>query len=278
VLRNMDGEAFMDNYHPLASLAPRDIVARAIDDQMKRRGDKHVLLDATELGTDLITSRFPNIYRTCLEKGIDMTVEPIPVVPAAHYLCGGVVTNERGMTDINRLFACGETAHTGLHGANRLASNSLLEAVVMARRAAEASLELVEGEKEPLPEVPDWDTSGVSAGEETVLISHDCEEIQRLMSDYVGIVRSDRRLERARTRVRFLREDIEKFYRWTELSAPLVELRNLVLVADLIIGHALWRKESRGLHYNRDYPRTDDINWKRDSLSSSRANLQMARF
>lgn len=252
ILRNSAGEAFMEQYDKRKELAPRDIVARAIDDQLKKRGDKSVYLDVTHLDSEQTKKEFPNIYQTCLNYGIDITKEWIPVAPAAHYFCGGVETDLFGRTTIKRLFACGETACTGVHGANRLASNSLLEALFFADQAAKAASEM-------LPSVdfehavPEWDESGTLNTEEWVLISHNREEIQGVMSDYVGIVRSDLRLERALRRQMFLEEEVENFYTRTRVSVPLCELRNLISIAYLIIRAAMARKESCGLHYNIDY-------------------------
>lgn len=268
-LKTIDGERFMSKYHPALELAPRDVVARAIDAELKRRGDNYIYLDLRHLPADSIKEKFPNIYRTCLEKyKLDITMELIPVVPAAHYACGGVFTDLVGRTNIKNLFACGEVAMTGVHGANRLASNSLLEAIVFSERAATTSIEIVSNQKNQIPEIPEWDDSGTFNTEEWILISHDRKEIQEIMWDYVGIVRSDLRLERAIRRLNFIHEEIENFYKKTKITEPLIELRNLVLVALLIAKSALMRKESRGLHYNTDYPQKDDINWKKDTIIS----------
>lgn len=253
ILRNSDGTAFMKQYDERKELAPRDIVARAIDDQLKKRGEESVYLDMTHLDAGKVRKAFPTIYETCLGFGLDITKEQIPVVPAAHYICGGVATDLKGRTTVNRLFACGEVAWTGVHGANRLASNSLLESLVFADRAAGTALDLYSG-LEFREDIPAWDESGTVNTDEWVLISHNRDELKKVMSDYVGIVRSDLRLERALRRVELLYEEVEDFYDRTRVSVPLCELRNLISVAYLIIKSALRRKESRGLHYTTDYP------------------------
>jgi len=266
VLINAVGEPFMEKYHPMQSLAPRDIVARAADAEMKRSGHPCVYLDVTKEDAGCTRERFPNIYRKCLEFGIDMTQQPIPVVPAAHYMCGGVCTDLYGRTIINGLYACGEVAFTGLHGANRLASNSLLEALVFSDRACRDSMRILEENQYVFPDIPEWNEENVFNNEEWVILAHDREEIQRLMWDYVGIVRSDYRLSRAHRRVRLIAEEIEEFYRRTKVTNDLIELRNIAAVADLIIRSARIRKESRGLHYTTDYPSSDDEHWGRDTL------------
>jgi L-aspartate oxidase len=258
VLTNLAGERFMPDYDARGELAPRDIVARAIDDQIKRRGDKHVWLDISHLGEEAIEHHFPTIRAKCLEFGIDITREPIPVVPAAHYQCGGVVTDVHARTSIGRLYASGEVACTGLHGANRLASNSLLEAMVFSHRAAQHARAHPSEWSAQHDAVPPWDDSGTSREREWVLVAHNREELQRLMSDYVGIVRSDLRLERALRRTRLLYEETEDFYRRTRVSVGACELRNVISVAYQIIRSALMRHESRGLHYTIDYPERRD--------------------
>lgn len=253
VLRTRTGEEFMSTYDERGSLAPRDIVARAIDAEMKKSGDDFVYLDVTNRSKADILTHFPNIYAKCLSIGLDMSRDYIPVTPAAHYLCGGIMVDEFGATSIRNLYACGECASTGLHGANRLASNSLLEAAVFAHRIFThstsniESIAFVEG-------VPDWDDSNTVLSNEDILVTHNLRETQKVMSDYVGIVRSDFRLERALRRLGLLYDETESFYKNTSLSVKLCELRNVIQVAYLIIKFAMDRKESRGLHYNTDYP------------------------
>ena len=248
-----NGQRFMHKFDERGELAPRDIVARAIDHEMKRLGADCLYLDISHKDKDFIIAHFPTIYERCLELGIDITQNPIPVVPAAHYTCGGVVTDTVGRTDIPGLYAIGETAHTGLHGANRLASNSLLECLVFAREAAaEIAVNIAAGAE--LPEIPDWDDSQVTDSDEAVVIAHNWDELRRFMWDYVGIVRTTKRLVRAKHRVKLLREEIQEFYGNYRVGNDLLELRNLVDVADVIIRSALLRKESRGLHYSLDYP------------------------
>jgi L-aspartate oxidase len=255
-LRDSTGDRFMLNYHPMKELAPRDIVARAIDSQMKKLGDEHVYLDLRHISKDEIIDHFPNIYSECLKHGFDLSEQMVPVVPAAHYICGGVVTDLYGRTSIHGLFAAGEVACTGVHGANRLASNSLLEALVFAKRASVKAIEYLTNIKPEIPLLPEWDDSGTINTEEMVLISHNKRELQQLMSDYVGIVRSDLRLQRAFKRTRMLYEEVEDFYTRNRISVPMCQLRNMITVAYLIIRSAMLRKESRGLHYTTDYPHT----------------------
>jgi len=247
------GKPFLKKYHPLADLAPRDVVARAIDREMKRSGASCVRLDTPNMEVDF-RDRFPNVYENCIKRGIDPTKVPIPVVPAAHYSCGGVPTALDCSTKLDGLYACGEVACTGLHGANRLASNSLLEAVVLAHRGAESVCEyLIKRPKKPV-RLPDWVDGDVPASDERVVLSHNLEELKRAMWDYVGIVRSTKRLERAHARLRNLRREINEYYWNAKVDVPLLELRNLICVAELIVRSALQRKESRGLHFTLDYP------------------------
>ena len=252
-LLNRAGERFMPRYDERAELAPRDIVARAIDDQMKSRGDAFVLLDISHRPRVEIEEHFPNIYAKCASLGIDMATEPVPVVPAAHYMCGGVVTDMNARTSIRGLLACGEVTYTGLHGANRLASNSLLEALVLGHRAVASAIEDAQGITWSA-DVPEWDDSATSNPTEWVLVSHNRDELRRLMWDYVGIVRSMHRLGRALRRTRLLHEETEEFYRKSRVSAELCELRNMIAVSYLIIRSAEMRRESRGLHYMTDFP------------------------
>lgn len=264
ILVDKENRRIMEN-HPMKDLAPRDVVARTIDRHLKNSGDECVYLDVTSLDSDSVRKRFPHIYGTCLGYGIDITKDPIPVVPAAHYMCGGVVTDTYGRTSISNLYAAGETGCTGLHGANRLASNSLLEAVVMADRAAEVVHERRQLPSE-LPNVPDWSERGTFNPEEWIIISHDRRNIRSLMWDLVGIVRSDFRLRRAMSRIALIREEVEEYYRRTKVTHELIELRNLAVVAWLIVISARHRKESRGLHFNTDYPDRDDRVWNHDTL------------
>ena len=252
-LKLPDGRRFMTDHDPRGELAPRDIVARAIDFEMKKHGLDHVWLDATHLGAEFLKEHFPTIYARCLRLGIDITRQPIPVVPAAHYACGGVVTDLDGRTDLPGLYAVGETSYTGLHGANRLASNSLLECVVLGRTVA---AHIGAQDHEPLPVLPAWDESQVEDADEQVVIAHNWDELRLLMWNYVGIVRTTRRLERALHRIRLLRSEIDDYYANFRVTRDLLDLRNLVDCAELIVRSALLRHESRGLHYSRDYPRT----------------------
>lgn len=267
ILRNGKGENFMPRYDIQGSLAPRDIVARAIDSELKKSGDECVYLDLKHLNADTVKSHFPNIYDRCSRYGIDITKDLVPVVPAAHYSCGGVVTDKNGATSIAGLYAVGEVSMTGLHGANRLASNSLLEAVVFSHRACE-HVRVTAITLETPANIPDWDETGTFNSEEWVLVSHNRKEIQQLMWDYVGIVRSNHRLERAQRRIRLILDEVKDFYKRTKVTEELIELRNLASVADLIIRSALERKESRGLHFTTDYPTTDDIHCMKDTVIS----------
>ncbi|NOQ13376.1 MAG: L-aspartate oxidase [Methyloprofundus sp.] len=259
-----DGSPFMQHYDSRAELAPRDIVARAIDHQIKKHGLDCVYLDISHKPADFIKSHFPSIYKQCLKLNIDITQEPIPVVPAAHYTCGGVMTDSYARTDIAGLYAIGEVAHTGLHGANRMASNSLLECLVFAERASEDILR--QDHSHPIPTIPDWDESQVIDSEEEIMIAHNWDELRRFMWDYVGIVRSTQRLLRAKHRLEILKNEISDYYQHYRINSDLLELRNLVIVADLIIRSALARKESRGLHYTQDYPELDETQSAKNTI------------
>jgi L-aspartate oxidase len=265
ILRGKDSQPFMSRYHAMADLAPRDIVARAIDAEMKKTGSDCVWLDITHKDAAFVRDRFPNIHAKCLEYGYDMTRQPLPVVPAAHYQCGGVMTDVDGRTDIACLYAAGEVACTGLHGANRLASNSLLEAVVLAHRAALQAVAEAHGSVAVPGPLPAWQSGDAADPDELVVVTHNWDEIRRLMWDYVGIVRSTKRLQRARARIQNLQREIDEFYWNYKVTPDLIELRNLALVATLIVESALNRHESRGLHYTLDYPHKDDA-WLRDTV------------
>ena len=265
ILRNKDGEAFMERYDSRKDLAPRDIVARAIDSEMKRTGTEHVWLDCRHFGKEKFTEHFPNIYEKCLSVGIDITKNMIPVAPAAHYSCGGIKTDEWGKSSIKNLYACGECSSTGLHGANRLASNSLLEAMVFAHRCYIDSVEKVNTDAKTssltdgCAAVPDWNAQRTAEPKEMILITQSFKELQQVMSDYVGIVRNDIRLQRAMKRLDLLWEETEKLYENSSVSPQLLELRNMITVGYLIVKGASFRKESRGLHYNTDYPGKSEL-------------------
>ena len=270
LLRDLKGRPFMADYHDAKELAPRDVVARAIDTEMKASGDDHVHLDVHHLDAGLVQERFPNIYAGCLEYGIDITTEPIPVVPAAHYTCGGVMTDLDGRTTVPGLFAIGETAYTGLHGANRLASNSLLECLVFAHRAGDAAGDV---SRIDYDDVKDWEVGEAVPSDESVVVSQDWDEMRRYMWNYVGIVRSNRRLKRALRRHDLMEEEINDYYWKYLVTSDLLELRNIATVASLIIHSALLRKESRGLHYNADYPDEDPAFAKETVLSRVEGDL-----
>ena len=287
VLKTIRGKEFMHKYDRRRSLAPRDIVARAIDNEMKKSGDPYVCLDLKNIEPEKIKKEFPNIYKYCLGKGIDITKQMIPVVPAAHYSCGGIITDLHGKTNIEDLYASGEVTMTGVHGANRLASNSLLEAMVFSNAIFNSIAGLMKSEeneksgtgkinkekekkkkllRQYYNSIYNWNDDGTENTEEWILISHNKKEIKEIMSDYVGIVRNTIRLERAYRRVKMMKDEIKDFYRKTKVSVELLELRNLVTVAYLIIESAMERKESRGLHYMLDYPKRDDKNFLKDTV------------
>jgi len=261
------GNHFMEHYHPLKDLALRDIVARSIDAELKKSGDKCVYLDISHRPKDFVKNRFPNIYQRCLELNIDITKEPIPVVPAAHYICGGLLTDKTGKTNITNLYAIGEVACTGLHGANRLASNSLLEALVFAKSAFEDSAKKISDRGDyRFPPVPMWDAGSATDSDESVVVSHNWDEVRRLMWNYVAIVMTNKRLIRAKRRIEVIQQEIKEYYWDFIITLDLLELRNVATVAELIITSANMRKESRGLHYNLDYPERDDKNWRHDTV------------
>lgn len=281
ILRTKKGKEFMHKYDKRKSLAPRDIVARAIDNEMKKSGDAYVYLDLNNIGEERIKKEFPNIYKYCLSKGIDITREMIPVVPAAHYTCGGIKTDLEGKTNLENLYASGEVTMTGVHGANRLASNSLLEAMVFSESIFESiknelnvkKLKSVKELNKLRSEIYNWNDDGTENTEEWILISHNKKEIKDIMSDYVGIVRNTIRLERAYRRMNMMRDEIRSFYKKTKVNVDLLELRNLVTVAYLIIYSAKQRKESRGLHYMLDYPEKDDKNFLKDTITVKQLSI-----
>lgn len=283
VLKSKSGKEFMHKYDRRGSLAPRDIVARAIDNEMKKSSDTHVMLDMRPIGKSNMAKMFPNIFRRCLSIGLDPSVQMVPVVPAAHYTCGGIKTDLHGQTNLRNLYASGEVTMTGVHGANRLASNSLLEAMVFSdaifekirqeeesARSIAGTRQHTAGKRKKLAEVDEnvlsWNDKGTVNNEEWILISHNRREIKEIMSDYVGIVRNTYRLERAFRRIDMIRKEIKEFYDKTKVTVELLELRNLATVAYLIIVSAMKRHESRGLHYMLDYPKKDDINFLRDTV------------
>ena len=258
ILRNINGEAFMERYDARKDLAPRDIVARAIDNEMKITGTEHVYLDCRHMDMVKFKDHFPNINEKCLSIGIDVAKHMIPVAPAAHYSCGGIQTDEWGRSSVRHLYACGECSSTGLHGANRLASNSLLEAMVFAHRCYTDSVAAIE-QINSIKDIPDWNAAGTSEPKEMILITQSLKELQQVMSDYVGIVRNNVRLQRAMKRIDLLFEETEGLYQTTTVSPQLLELRNMITVGYLITKGAAFRKESRGLHYNTDFPSKSDI-------------------
>jgi len=276
VLRNLQGEAFMGRYDERRDLAPRDIVARAIDSEMKKSGAQHLNLDITGQSADSLRDRFPNIFEALLKKGIDMAKDPIPVVPACHYLCGGVSTDLQARTTLPGLLACGEVACTGLHGANRLASNSLLEACVLAHAGIESAEALLAGSPAPAPQLPAWIDGDMRDPDERVVLAHNLDELKRTMWDYVGIVRTTKRLRRAKTRINNLQEEIDEYYWNFKVEPAFLELRNLIQVAELIVDCALQRRESRGLHFILDYP--ERLPAATDSMVQLHGSVHSQRF
>jgi L-aspartate oxidase len=269
ILRLKNGKSFMEHYHKMGCLAPRDVVARAIDNEMKKSGDDCVYLDVTHLEGYRIRERFPNIFKTCKKFGFDMTRAPVPVVPAAHYMCGGVVVDINGQTNIRRLLASGEVCFSGLHGANRLASNSLLEGLVLSHRGAEKAIAHISQPgslQKWIEHIPEWDSGGAVDSDESVVVSHNWDEIRRLMWNYVGIVRTNKRLYRAQRRIQTLLDEIKEYYWDFTITKDTLELRNIAITAQLIIAGALARKESRGLHYNLDYPNVDHEGKPKDTI------------
>ena len=267
VLLDDTGSPFMEKYDTQKDLACRDVVARAIDTELKKSGADSVFLDISKKNSHFIKKRFPNLYKKCLTFGFDMTKEPLPVVPAAHYMCGGIATDMFGRTDLHRLYAIGETACTGLHGANRLASNSLIEALVYSHMAAQqAGKDMDTFDFTSTPDPPPWDEVGTTDSDEVIMVSQNWDEIRRFMWNYVGIVRSNKRLERARRRIEIIQKEIREYYWDFRVSPDLIELRNIAMVAELIIKCAAHRKESRGLHHNIEYPYRDDTRWQKDTL------------
>jgi L-aspartate oxidase len=270
ILRTKAGVEFMTKYDSRRELAPRDIVARAIDNELKKSGDDFVYLDITHKDKDKKIEHFPYIYDNCLEKGIDITKEFIPVVPAAHYACGGILVDVNGRTSLSGLYACGEVSMTGVHGANRLASNSLLEALVFSLRASNVINDFLSDYHQEIPSIPDWDDSGTLSADELVMISHSMREVKQVMWDYVGIVRSNLRLERAEHRLHNLYLEIEDMYKKTKVFEDILELRNLITCSHTIIKSATMRKESRGLHYTLDYLNSDDSKTPADTILQNR--------